>query len=257
MAEVATVAHVGNGNAHLVGALAGQRIVIIGGTSGIGLATARELGAAGASVVIAGRSRERLEAALAQLRGDASGAALDATDLAALRAFYAELDRFDHLVVTLSSGGGAGPFRSLELGELRQGFEGKFWPYLMAIQAALPTLSSDGSITMVTAASARSSIPGTAGVAAINGALEAMVRPLSVELQPTRVNAVSPGVIDTPWWDRVLAEQRARMHAHSAAAVPVGRVGQPEDVARAIRFLVESTFVTGTVVECHGGPRLA
>src|SRR5262249_36589392 len=149
---------------------------------------------------------------------------LDATDRAALRGFYAELGRFDHLVVTLSSGGGAGPFRSLELGELRQGFEGKFWPYLTAIQAALPTLRADGSITMVTAASARSSRPGTAGLAVINGVLEAMVALLAVEIRSTRVNAVSPGVIDTPWWDRVPAEQRARMHAQAAVAVPAGRV---------------------------------
>jgi NAD(P)-dependent dehydrogenase (short-subunit alcohol dehydrogenase family) len=99
----------------------------------------------------------------------------------------------------------------------------------------------------------RAALPGTAGLAAVNGALEAMVPPLAVELAPLRVNAVSPGVIETPWWDGMPAEERTAMFAEHAAALPVGRVGRPEDVAQAILLTATNGFVTGSVVECNGG----
>jgi NAD(P)-dependent dehydrogenase (short-subunit alcohol dehydrogenase family) len=111
---------------------------------------------------------------------------------------FAAIGPFDHLVLSLSGGGGGGPFAQLELAHLRRAFDAKFWAYLSTLQAALPTLRADGSATLVTAGSARSAIPATAGLAAINGALEAIIRPLAVELAPRRINAVSPGIIDTP-----------------------------------------------------------
>ncbi|WP_327299685.1 SDR family oxidoreductase [Streptomyces sp. NBC_01197] len=137
------------------------------------------------------------------------------------------------------------------------GFEGKFWPYLRLLQPALPRLRKDGSVTLVTAASAHAAFPGTAGLAAINGALQAMVPPLATELAPLRINAVAPGVIDTPWWDRVPAEQREALFEGLAAGTPVGRVGQAEDIARAIHMFALNGFVTGVVLDCTGGSNLA
>lgn len=98
---------------------------------------------------------------------------------------------------------GSGPIATLDPEQLAAGFEGEFWPFPRILQAALPHLRADGSVTFVTASSARAAFPGTAGLAAINGALEAMVPPLAVELAPLRVNAVSPGVIDTVGWNNV------------------------------------------------------
>ena len=271
--------------------LQSQTIVIFGGTSGVGLATAQALHAAGAFVIITGREESKLQHAITQVGTNARGETLDAADAAKVREFFARLGRFDHLVLALSGGKGGGPFRELKIEDLRAGFDAKFFLHAAAMRAALPTLRHDGSITLVSAISARAANPGTAGLAAINGAIECMVPVLAMELKPLRVNAVSPGVIDTPWWDRFPEAQRKALFEQStelaawgitvnhvapgwipterhagdsqemkdayAAAVPMRHMGKPEDVAGAILFLVENTFMTGAVIECDGGLRLA
>ncbi|MFF0414405.1 SDR family oxidoreductase [Kitasatospora sp. NPDC004745] len=235
---------------------AGQHVVVMGGSSGIGEASAAAFAADGAEVVITGRDRERLDAAVARIGGKTTGHRVDAADAEAVAAFFAEVGTVDHLVVAVSGAAGSGPFAGLDLADLATGFDAKFWPQVRVLQAALPHLRQDGSVTLITAASARAAIPGTAGLAAINGALEAMVPPLAVELAPLRINAVSPGVIDTPWWDRVPVEQRTALFDGLAATTPVGRVGRAEDVARAIHLLAANTFVTGVVFDCTGGANL-
>ncbi|MEU8514410.1 SDR family oxidoreductase [Kitasatospora sp. NPDC048722] len=236
---------------------AGQRVVVMGGSSGIGEAAATAFAADGAEVVITGRDRGRLDAAVARIGGRTTGAPVDATDTEAVAAFFAGGGTVDHLVLAVSGAAGSGPFARLDLADLAHGFDAKFWPQVRVLQAALPHLRADGSVTLITAASARAAIPGTAGLAAINGALEAMVPPLAVELAPLRVNAVSPGVVDTPWWERVPEEQRKALFDGLAATTPVGRVGRPEDVARAIHMFAANTFVTGVVLDCTGGANLA
>jgi len=235
-----------------------QKVVVMGGSSGIGLATVRQLAARGAAVVATGRDAGRLRDAVGALGREArvTTSAVDARDRASLDAFFAQQDGLDHLVLTLSGGEGAGPFAQLDLAALRRGFEDKFWPQVEAAQAAMPYLRAGGSITFVSAISARIARPGTAGLAAINGAIEAMVGTLARELAPSRVNAVSPGVIDTSWWDRMPAQAKAELFRQEAAALPVARVGQPDDVAQAILLLVENGFVTGTVLACDGGLHL-
>ena len=118
-----------------------------------------------------------------------------------------------------------GPIAALDEAALRQAFDGKFFAHVKAIQAALPRLRPDGSVTIVTAASARAAFAGTAGIAAANGALETMVAPLAVELAPLRVNAVSPGVIDTHWWNGMPEDQR-RAYFEAVAAVTPGAPGR-------------------------------
>jgi NAD(P)-dependent dehydrogenase (short-subunit alcohol dehydrogenase family) len=108
-----------------------------------------------------------------------------------------------------------------------------------------------GSLTFVSAVSAHAAVPGTAGIGAANAAVAALVPILSVELKPLRVNAVSPGV----WWARVPEEQKQALFKEFAAKTPVGRVGQPEDVAKAIVFLIDDGFITGHTLVCDGGLR--
>ena len=151
---------------------------------------------------------------------------------------------------------GAGPIADLDESALRQAFDGKFFAHVKAIQAALPQLRADGSITIISAVTARAAFAGTVGFAAVNGALEAIVGPLAVELGPIRVNAVSPGVIDTQWWDGMPDDQRRAYFDTLAAVTPVRRVGRPEDVADAIVYLAGAGFVSGTVIECTGGAHL-
>jgi NAD(P)-dependent dehydrogenase (short-subunit alcohol dehydrogenase family) len=236
---------------------ASEHAVVIGGTSGIGLATARRLVADGLKVTVAGRSERRIAAAREALAGKAEVVALDGADPQQARAFFRTLGAFDHLVLALGSGRGMGPFATLDLGEVRRGFEEKVWPHLSCAQAALSTIRKDGSITFVAAVSAQMAAPGTAGLAAANGALSVVTPILAAELRPLRVNAVSPGVVDTAWWDFMDAEQRQAAFADFAGRTPVGRVGTPDDIAKAIAFLVADGFVSGHVLVCDGGLRLA
>ncbi|MGF1425647.1 SDR family oxidoreductase [Kitasatospora sp. LaBMicrA B282] len=236
---------------------AGQVVVVMGGSSGIGEAAAAAFAADGAEVVVTGRSRERLDQAVTRIGGASRGHCVDATDQAGLDAFFATVGTVDHLVVAVSGAVGGGPFADLDLTDLAAGFDAKFWAQVRVVQTALPHLRKDGSVTLITAASARAAFPGTAGLAAINGALEAMVPPLAVELAPLRINAVSPGVVDTAWWDRVPAEQRRALFDGLAATTPVGRVGRPEDLASAIHLMAANTFITGVVLDCTGGANLA
>jgi NAD(P)-dependent dehydrogenase (short-subunit alcohol dehydrogenase family) len=235
----------------------GQRVVIIGASAGIGEVTARVFAAREAAVTITGRSKERLDEAARRIGYPVDAAELDATDRGALDAFFATTGTVDHLVLAASPGAvGAGPIAALDEAALREAFDGKVFAHVKAIQAALPRLRPDGSVTIITAVSARAAFPGTTGLAAANGALEAMVAPLAVELAPLRVNAVSPGVIDTHWWHAMPQDQRRAYFDAVAASTPVRRVGRPEDVAEAIAYLAGASFVTGTVLECTGGSNL-
>ncbi|MFJ4656326.1 SDR family oxidoreductase [Nocardia sp. NPDC088792] len=233
-----------------------QRVVVMGGSSGIGEATATLFATGGAEVIITGRDRDKLDAAVARIGGKTTGYRLDATEQADIDAFFAQSGTIDHLVISVSGSAGSGPFAGLDLNELARGFDGKFWPQVRILQAALPHLDAQGSVTLVTAGSSRAAFPGTVGLAAINGALDAMVPPLAVELAPLRVNAVSPGVIDTPWWDRVPEEQRKALFDGLVETTPVGRVGRPEDIARAIHLLATNGFITGVVLDANGGTNL-
>jgi NAD(P)-dependent dehydrogenase (short-subunit alcohol dehydrogenase family) len=228
-----------------------RHAAIIGGSAGIGLATAELLGAHGWRVTVGGRNQKRLDAI-----AGAETIQVDATDDASLRAFYEAAGPIDALVVTVTRRGGAGPAESLTADGLLEAFAGKTAAHLEAVALALPTLADDGSITLITAGSAQSALPGTAGLAAVNGALEAAVPVLARELGPRRVNAVSPGVIETEWWDGLPEDQRRAMFAEYAQRAPVGRNGVAEDVAQAIAAVVENGFVTGVVLPCDGGLRL-
>jgi NAD(P)-dependent dehydrogenase (short-subunit alcohol dehydrogenase family) len=128
-------------------------------------------------------------------------------------------------------------------------FDGKTVPYLLAIQRAKVT----GSITLVSGASARGNAPGTSALAAANGAIVRAVPPLAAELAPVRVNAVSPGVINTPWWSFLDEQQRRAQFEEFSSSLPAGRVGRPEDVADAISYLIAASYVTGAVLPVDGG----
>jgi NAD(P)-dependent dehydrogenase (short-subunit alcohol dehydrogenase family) len=230
-------------------------VVIVGGSSGIGLATAGRL-RDDHQVTIIGRDPERLAAAGRRVP-EARTLSADAADPASIAGAFSAIGGFDHLVLALGSRRGGGPFAEIGMQEVRLGFAEKVFPQFQAAQLALPHLSATGSITFIGAMSAHAAMPGVAGIGAANAAVEALVPVLAVELKPRRVNAVSPGVIDTPWWDFVPEEQKRAGFAQYAGITPVGRVGTADDVADAIAFLIGNGFMDGQVLLCDGGLTLA
>ena len=234
----------------------GRHVALLGGSAGIGLAAARLLVRHGARVTIGGRSSQRLQTALAELGETASAIRVDAQDTGSVRTFFAGAGEIHDLVITVTGRGGTGPAAELAGADILPAFAGKTVPHLRAVALALPTLAADGSVTLVTAGSAQSALPGTVVLAAVNGALEAAVAPLAIELAPRRINAVSPGVIETGWWDELPEPARTETLMSFAERAPVGRNGSPDDVAQAIVALVENRFITGVVLPCDGGLRL-
>jgi NAD(P)-dependent dehydrogenase (short-subunit alcohol dehydrogenase family) len=234
----------------------GQRAIIIGGSSGIGLAAARALAARGAQVVIAGRSLEKLERALPQIGDGAQARPLDISQEAAVEEFFASIGNFDHLVTSVSTSV-VGTILDTEVVRARQAFDTKFWGQYVAARAAARRIRRDGSITLVSGIAGRRPPAGGTVLAAQNGAVEAFTRAAAVEFAPVRVNAIAPGLIDTPFWEHAGAGKRDAIYAASAARAPLRRVGSPEDCAAAIVALIESSYITGVVIDVDGGALLA
>ncbi|HEX3731355.1 MAG TPA: SDR family oxidoreductase [Mycobacteriales bacterium] len=229
--------------------------LVVGGTSGIGLATARRFHARGATVHIAGRSKERLDTAVTT---DPAliGHQADGNNWDGIRTVAKTIGAIDWLVITLSGSEGPGLIAELDLNMLRRAFDAKFWGHITTIQAALPYLTPAASITLLGAVTARAGMPGTAGIAAINGAVEALVKPLAVELAPIRVNGVSPGFVDTPWWDALPDDARRDYFTQASQALPVRRIATADDVADVVVLAATNVNTTGTVIETDGGARL-
>lgn len=226
--------------------LPGKKILIIGGSSGIGKATAHAAARAGARVIIAGRAQERLDSAKAEIGGDVETCVLDVRDPREMDFCFKEMDGFDDLVVTATEEYDV-PFIESDLDAAKKAFETKFWGQFAAVQSSVPFIAERGSITLFTGVAGRSVVRGQCVVAAANSAVESLVRSLSVELSPLRVNAVAPG-------DLKMEEDEDPERVRSIAeSVPVRRAGERNDVAQAVLFLIENQYVTGTVLRVDGG----
>ena len=236
-----------------------NRVVVIGGGSGMGLEVARTALADHSEVVIAGRSEERLCAARLSLgEGRVDSGVLDIGDRAQVAAFFTRVGELDHLVVTAADLP-YGPVTGLSERDLMRAVRSKFLGPVFAVQECSTRIRPGGSITFISGIAARRPMRGGVAAAAINSGLEGLVRALAVELAPLRVNAVSPGWTDTTIWDGMAGiseEKKAEMFAAMAARLPSGRIGRVEDIAQAVMFLMKNAFVTGTILDVDGGHRL-
>lgn len=233
-------------------------VLVIGGSSGMGLAVARYCLAAGRSVVIAGRSPDRLQTAAAELACPDRVRAMSADigDRAQIQALFERAGAIRHVVVTAADLP-YGPVAALTEDAMMRAVRSKFLgPFFVAQQAAV-RVADGGSITLTSGIAAYRPAPGGSLAASVNGALEAMVRAFALELAPIRVNAVSPGWVDTPIWASLATpEVKQERFAEMAARLPGRRTGTPADVARAVGYLIEDDFVTGTVLHAEGGQLL-
>ena len=236
-----------------------DRIVVIGGGSGMGLEIAKKLLAAGAEVVIAGRSEERLHAARTILGVErVEAVTADIGERSQVAALFARAGRLSHVVVTAADLP-YGPVLDLTEADMMRAVRSKLLGPLFVAQESAPRLSPGGSITFTSGIAARRPMRSGSAAAALNSGLEGLVRALAVELAPIRVNAVSPGWTDTPIWGAMpgmTAERKREVFASMAARLPIGRIGRPEDIADAVVFLMRSQFSTGAVLDVDGGHRL-
>ncbi|MEU2031836.1 SDR family oxidoreductase [Nocardia amamiensis] len=235
-----------------------ERVVIVGGSSGMGLALASVLVAEGTEVTIAARSAERLagaERSLPDGPGTVRAVVADITREADVDRLFADLGPLDHVVTTAVDAAGVyQPLAELDLGAAGNVIATKLLgPALLAKHARI---LSGGSLTFTSGIAAYRPAPGSAIVAAVNGALASLAYALAVELGPVRVNAVSPGWVDTPVWDAIAGAAKTERHQQLAARLPVGRIGRPCDIAQAMVGLMRNPFITGTVLHVDGGHRL-
>jgi NAD(P)-dependent dehydrogenase (short-subunit alcohol dehydrogenase family) len=228
--------------------LAGKKVVVVGGSSGIGLATAELAKREGADVVIASRNPERLKAAAERL--GAKGIATDVTNDESVAKLFKACGPVDHVVVTAAQLR-TGPFKTVSMEDVRATLEGKFWGAWRVARAA--EIRVGGSLTLVSGFLSIRPRPNSAIVGSANGAIESLARALALELAPVRVNCVSPGIIDTPIRAAMPEAARRDMLAKVAAGLPVGRVGVSDDIALQIHAFMANGFATGTIVYIDGG----
>ena len=239
--------------------LKSRRILIAGGSSGLGFALARRLIGAGDHVTIIGRDPDRLRRAQNELGTSPRLAAIaaDITSEESVRALFASGQPLDHIVCTAADFTGAYQLLpALELEAARRAIDSKIIGPILLAKHGSPKLAAGGSLTFTSGIAAYRPMARGTVVATINAALEGLVRALAVELAPIRVNAVSPGWVDTPIWQAVAGERKAEVLAGMAERLPAGRVGRPEDIADAIAFLIGNGFTTGAVLHVEGGHRL-
>ncbi|QIE23953.1 Glucose 1-dehydrogenase [Caballeronia sp. SBC1] len=240
-------------NAVRKGRLDGKKVIVLGGSSGIGFAVAEYALAEGANVVIASSHAGRVHAAVTALGTNAQGQALDLTDEHAIEAFFNATGSFDHLVFTAGDSLRLGEIAATDMSLARRAFDIRYWGALAAVKYGAPHIAAGGSIVLTTGIAALRPRSGWAFGASICGAMEALTRALAVELAPLRVNAVSPGLVATNLWQNMSEEDRQAMYEQAGKHLPVGRVGEARDVAAAYLFLMESAFATGQTHVVDGG----
>src|SRR5580692_5215864 len=230
-----------------------KRVVVVGGSSGIGLAVAQEAASQGAKVVIVSSNAERVQKAVECISGGAQGQAVDVSDEGAVATFFSKLGAFDHLIFTAGDSLHLHELAATDLQPARRAFELRYWAALAAVKYGSPHIRKEGSIVLTTGIAGQRPRKGWVIAASVCGTIEALTRALAVELAPIRVNAVCPGVVRTNLWQGMTVAVRENLFETVGKSLPVGRVGEPHDLAQAYLFLMQEGFSTGQIVVVDGG----
>lgn len=234
----------------------GKTVVITGGHSGMGFAIARRCGDAGARVIVAARTEDRLRKAAATLGGDTDYRVMDVRDEDQVRTTFESIGALDHLV-TPAGGFAPGALLNADRATFEDWFASKFWGQYWCVRYAAPNLARDGAVVLFSGQASRHPPPGLGMAACINGAIEGLGRALAQELAPARVNVISPGMTDTEMFDFLPEADRRQLFDAHARTVPVGRVGRADDAAEAAMYLLRCGYATGTIAELDGGEAIA
>jgi NAD(P)-dependent dehydrogenase (short-subunit alcohol dehydrogenase family) len=233
--------------------LENKRVVVLGGSSGIGLEVARQAVALGAEAVVASSNAQRVQQAVTSLGGKAEGHPLDLADEQAIQTFFQNLGDFDHLVFTAGDSLQLNELRGADLKKARGAFELRYWGALAAVKYGTPNIRKSGSIVLTTGIAGRRPQKGWVFGASVCGAMDSLTRALAIELAPIRVNAVCPGFVRTNLWQKIPEQEREAMYETVGKKMPVGRVGEASEIARAYLFLMQEEFSTGQIVVVDGG----
>jgi len=236
--------------------LAQQTVVVIGGTSGIGLAVVKAAQALGATVYAASRNQHNIDTARAQCSENVHFRLADTHNEESLQKLFSEVGQIDHLV---SAATGAqrtiAPFIEQSSEQFSAAFQ-KFWGYTNVVRIGEKFVSEKGSITLVSGSPARKYKVGSSSLSCTGGAVEAFIKAVAIEIAPKRINGVSPGLIETAMWDAFGDEKQQKL-ADMTASMPLARVGQPEEVANGIIFAMTTNYATGTIIDVEGGALLS
>jgi NAD(P)-dependent dehydrogenase (short-subunit alcohol dehydrogenase family) len=235
------------------GELSEKRIVVLGGSSGIGLAVAQQVVARGARAIIASSNADRVKQAVAALDGKAEGHTLDLSNERDIQTFFQKIGDFDHLVFTAGDTLQLNELVATDLTKARHAFELRYWAVLAAVKHASTHIREGGSIVLTTGIAGERPNKGWTLAASVCGAIVSLTRALAVELAPIRVNAVSPGVVRTNLWQSMNADAREHLYESVGKTLLVGRVGEACEIARAYLFLMQEGYSTGQTVVVDGG----
>jgi NAD(P)-dependent dehydrogenase (short-subunit alcohol dehydrogenase family) len=235
--------------------LSGQTVLVIGGTSGIGLETARRAREEGASVILTGRDPERLRQAALEVDA-ASTSAFDATDVPSLDRFFQTLPaQIDHVMVT-AGGSYYAALADMDLSQVRRAIDEHLVLTLQVAQAAAGRVRSGGTLIFMTGTDARRPQVGSSIAGVFAAALPALTANLALELAPIRVNLIAAGFVDTPLSASLLGDQLEKRREELRATLPIGRVVEPSDVAALAVHLMSNTALTGGTFDVDGGQKL-
>ena len=234
-------------------ALKDRVVVVLGGASGIGLATAQAAAARGAVVTVTSRSGDRVAQAVQWIGGSARGEVINLENEEETRALFKRVGAFDHLVYTAGDELLLSPVAHVDLAAARRAFEVRIFGALGAVKQAAAAIRPGGSIVLTHGIAGARPQAGWAVSAAVCGAMEAMMRALAVELAPVRVNAVSPGFVRTPLWNPIPEPEREALFREAGKKLLTKRVGEAREIAEAYCYLMENAFTTGQTLVVDGG----
>ena len=230
-----------------------KRVIILGGSSGLGLATAKATAKEGANVVIVSGNQHRMEAALAQLPGEARGHVVDLSREENIKNFFSTIGRFDHLVYTAAENLTLSNIADTDIAKAKDFFTLRFWGAVAAVKYGAPFINEGGSICLTSGIASQRPAAGWAVAASICGAMEGFCRAMAVELAPIRVNVLLPGVIRTNLWNSMPEKERDEFYRAVGNSLPLKRVGLAEDIAQGYLFLMKQSFATGQSYVIDGG----
>lgn len=235
--------------------LLNKKVLVVGGSSGIGLAVAKMAQSEGAQVIIAGRTPEKLEKAKSLIGSEVELVPMDVMEPEAIAKAFEKIGSLDHIFISAQSAA-TSALSETTIEKLGTTLNSKIWGALYVVKQATPHLSNKGSITFISGLAGRRGYANFAVAGASNAGIEAVARNLAVELSPIRVNTVCAGVIDTDMLERVFGDSRDEVVQSIAEKLPVKRIGQPEEVADAVLFLMNNGFATGMTLLLDGGDAL-